>query len=104
MNMLLALPDEGKVLVFSLVTAVVAWLLAKINMGQYTQALAAVFAPIVITAVESWLAVIPPVFDDLTVSLLHLVVLFVSALGATVFVKRFKTPEVWLNGHKSAKG
>ncbi len=96
---LVALPDEGRILVLSLVTAGVAFLLSKVNMGQYTQVIAAVFAPIIITLIESGLQTIPPIFDNLVLSLIHLLVLFISgSIGALVFFKRAKQPKTLLNG------
>jgi hypothetical protein len=90
---LVALPDEAVTLILALVTAGVAWLLLKINMGQYTQALAAVFAPIIVTAIESFLQTIPPVFDNLVLSIIHILVLLVSgSLGTLILFRRAKTP------------
>lgn len=90
---LVSLPDDASVLILSLVTAGLAWLLVKVNMGAYTQALAAVIAPMIVTAIETFLGTIPPVFDNLVLSLLHLLVLFVSgSVGAFLLFKRAKTP------------
>lgn len=93
-NTLVALPDDAATLIAALVTAGLAWLLLKINLGQYTQVLAAAISPIIITLVEGWLGVIPPVFDNLVLSLLHLLVLFIGgSIGAFLFVKRANQPK-----------
>jgi len=96
---LIGLPDDAKVLVLSLLTAGIAYLLNRVNMGQYTQALAAVIAPIIITAIEAGLQTIPSIFDNLILSLIHLIVLFLAgSIGTLVFVKRAKTPKTLLAG------
>jgi hypothetical protein len=91
---LVALPDDATTLIAALVTAGLAYLLLKINMGQYTQTLAAAIAPIVITAIEGWLGLIPPIFDNLVLSILHLLVLFVGgSVGSFLLFKRAKQPK-----------
>jgi ABC-type transport system involved in cytochrome bd biosynthesis fused ATPase/permease subunit len=95
---LVALPDEASVLILSLLTAGVAWLLAKVNMGQFTQPIAAALAPVIITALEGFLGTIPPVFDNLVLSLLHLLVLYVGgSIGVYVLAKRKPTNKGLLN-------
>lgn len=90
---LVALPDDALKLILALVTAGVAWLLLKVNMGQYTQLLAAAIAPIIIAAIESALGMIDPVFDNLLLSIIHLLVLFISgSIGTLLLFKRFKQP------------
>ena len=91
---LVQLPEEFTRLVLYAVTAGVAWLLLKVGMGQYTQALAAVIAPIVIAALERLTGMIPPVFDNLVLSILHLIVLFVGgSIGMFLLFKRARQPE-----------
>lgn len=91
---LVALPAEFQTLVLAVVTAGVAWLLLKVNMGDYTQSLAAVISPIVIAALERLTGMIPPVYDDVVLSILHLIVLFVSgSVGAFLLFKRAKNPK-----------
>lgn len=96
---LVALPQDAQTLILALLTAGIAWLLVKINMGQYTQALAAAIAPIIIAAIEMGLGMIPPVYDDIVTAVLHwLVLLIAGSIGATVFFKRIKTPSKFMEG------
>lgn len=95
---LVALPDEGRILILTLITSAVTFLLLKINMGQLTEPIVAILAPILITAVESFLQTIPPVFDNLVLSIIHVIVLGVGSLGAYVVFKRSRTPKSILNG------
>jgi Na+-transporting methylmalonyl-CoA/oxaloacetate decarboxylase gamma subunit len=91
---LVALPDDATTLIAALVTAGVAYLLLKVNMGQYTQTLAAAISPIIITVIEGWLGLIPPIFDNLVLSILHLLVLFVGgSVGSFLLFKRAKQPK-----------
>lgn len=91
---LLELPDEGRILVLSLVSAGVTWVLLKlsevfkIDLSGWSNAVAAALAPILITLVESGLQLIPPIFDNLLLSIIHLLVLFVGSLGVFFLVKR----------------
>lgn len=91
---LMELPDEGRLLVLMLVTAVVTWLLLKASeffkkdLSGYSNAIAAAIAPILITLIESWLQLIPPVFDNLVLSIIHLLVLLVGSIGAFFVFKR----------------
>lgn len=95
---LVALPDEGRILVLTLITAVVTFLLLKINMGQLTEPIVAILAPILITAIEAFLQTIPPVFDNLVLSIIHVIVLGVGSLGSYVLFKRSNTPKKILSG------
>lgn len=91
------LPDEFRDLILAAVTAGVLWLLTKVNLGQFTDALAAVIAPIIVAALERLTGQIPPVFDNLVLSILHLIVLFVSgSIGFYLFVKRARNPRYLL--------
>jgi hypothetical protein len=88
------LPDEGVNLIFVLVTAALGWLLAKVPfLGSYKEAIAAIAAPIIITFVESWLGTIDPIFDNLVLTLIHALVLFVAALGTIIATKRVSAKE-----------
>ena len=91
---LLQLPDEGRLLVLSLVTAGVTFALLKlsdvfkIDLSGWSNAVAAALAPILITLIESGLQLIPPIFDNLVLSIIHLLVLLVGSLGAFFLAKR----------------
>jgi hypothetical protein len=90
------LPDEALQLIRWAVTAGVAWLLLKVDMGGFTQILAAAIAPIVIAALERLTGMIPPVFDNLVLSLIHLLVLFIGGLGSFLLFKRAREPKTLL--------
>lgn len=96
---LLELPDEGRILVLSLVAAGVTWVLLKlsevfkIDLSGWANAVAAALAPILITIIESGLQLIPPIFDNLVLSIIHLLVLLVGSLGTFFLVKR-KAPSI----------
>ena len=96
---LMQLPEEGRLLVLMLVTAGVTWLLLKasvvfnIDLSGYANAAAAAIAPILITLIESWLQLIPPIFDNLVLSIIHLIVLAVGSIGA-FFLFRRKAPSL----------
>ena len=91
---LMELPDEGRLLVLSLITAGVTWVLLKlsdvfkIDFSGYANAIAAALAPIVVTAIERYLQLIPPIFDNLVLSIIHLLVLLVGSLGVFFLAKR----------------
>lgn len=96
---LVSLPDDARTLILTLLTAAFAWLLAKINMGQFTQPIAAALAPVIILAIENLLGMIPPSFDNIVLAILHWLVLFISgSIGALVLAKRAKTPKTLLDG------
>lgn len=96
---LMQLPDEGRLLVLMLVTAGVNWLLLqlslffKVELQGYANALAAAIAPIFVVLIESGLQLIPPVFDNLVLSIIHLIVLAVGSIGA-FFIFRRKAPSL----------
>jgi hypothetical protein len=99
---LMQLPDEGRILILTLLTAGLAWLLTKINMGQYTEALAAAIAPIIITGIEMGLQMIPALYDNVVLSIIHLLVLFIGgSIGFVFFFKRVKEPKTLLGGRAS---
>lgn len=87
---LVALPPEFTDFILTLVTAGIAWLLLKVNLGDFTQPLAAVIAPIITTVLERLLGQIPPVYDNLVVSILHLIVLALGSIGAVIVARRFR--------------
>ena len=96
---LMELPDEGRLLVLMLITAGVTWLLLKlsevfkIDLSGYANAIAAAIAPILITLIEAGLRLIPPIFDNLVLSIIHLIVLLVGSIGAFFLFKR-KAPSL----------
>ena len=96
---LMQLPDEGRILVLSLLSAGLTWLLLKaseffkVDLSGYANAVAAALAPIIITAIERFLQLIPPVLDNLVLSLIHLLVLLVGSLG-TFFLFKRKAPSL----------
>jgi len=93
-NGLQQLPDEGRLLVFMLLTAGVTWLLLKasvvfkVDLSGYANAVAAAVAPILITLIEVGLKLIPPVFDNIVLTIIHLIVLAVGSIGAFFLFKR----------------
>lgn len=93
------LPDEAQNLIFILVTAGVTWVLLKlsevfkIDLSGYTNAIAVALAPIIVAVIERWLAVIPPVFDNIVLTIIHLIVLLVGSIG-TFFLLQRKAPRL----------
>ena len=93
------LPEEGSLLVLMLVTAGLTWILLKlsevfkIDLSGYANAIAAVLAPILITLIESYLQLIPPIFDNLVLSIIHLLVLLAGSVG-TFFLFKRRTPSL----------
>lgn len=98
-NTLNSLPDEGRLLVLILVTSGVTWVLLKasilfhVDLSGYANAVAAGLAPILITLIEAGLKLIPPVFDNLALTIIHLIVLAVGSIG-TFFVFRRQVPSL----------
>src|SRR5262245_2967141 len=91
---LTTLPEDAVRLIGAAVTAGVAWLLLKVDLGQYTAALAAALAPIVVAVLERLLGLIPPVYYNVVLSVIHLLVLFLSgSIGVFLFIKRVRSPE-----------
>lgn len=93
------LPDEGRNLVFILLSAGLTWLLLKlseatgVDLGGYANAVATALAPIIITLIESALNLIDPVFDNIVLTIIHLIVLLVGSIGAFFLFKR-KAPSL----------
>lgn len=92
------LPDEGRLLVLSLVTAAVTWALLQISkifgidFSGYATAIAAVLAPLLITVIEGYLNLIPRIFDNLVLSVIHLLVLLIGSVGALLLLKKKAVP------------
>lgn len=95
-----SLPDDAKALILQGVTAAVLWVLLllggwfKIELGGYANAIAAALAPVVVVVIESYLQLIPPVFDNVVASVIHLIVLLVGSLGAVWLVQRKPAPSL----------
>lgn len=96
---LIALPDEARLLILSLITAGVMWVLLwlsarfGVDLSGWANAVAAALAPIIITVIESWLQLIPPAFDNIVLTIIHLLVLLIGSLGAFFLFKR-KAPSL----------
>jgi hypothetical protein len=97
---LLALPDEGRLLILSLVTAGVTWILLKlsevfkIDLSGYANLIATALAPIIVTIVEGYLQMIPPALDNVVLTLIHLAVLLLGSLGLFWVAKRKPAPSL----------
>jgi uncharacterized transporter YbjL len=94
------LPEEGVNLVFILVTAAVTWLLLtlkdffKIDLSGYAGALAAALAPLLVAWFESYLQLIPAIFDNVVLTVIHLIVLLVGSLGTFWLFQRKAAPSL----------
>ncbi len=90
------LPEEGSLLVLMLVSAAVTWALVElgtvlgIDLGGYVAPIAAVLSPLIITLIEGYLQLIPPIFDNLVLSIIHLIVLAVGSIGTLIAIRRTK--------------
>ena len=81
---LVGLPEEGRLLVLSLVTAgltaALLWLggLMKLDLGGFVQPIAAAVSPLIIAVIEYFLGMIPSVYDDFVLVVIHYIVLFLG--------------------------
>ena len=88
------LPDEAQNLIFILLTAAVTWVLLKlsavfkIDLSGYANAIAVAISPIIVAMIERWLAVIPPAFDNIVLTIIHLIVLLVGSIGTFFLLQR----------------
>jgi len=95
------LPEEGQLLVLMLVTAGLTWLLLqvsvllKIDLSGYASPVAAVLAPIIVTIIERYLQLIPSIFDNLVLSIIHLIVLLVGSIGSFFVFRMAKSPKTF---------
>jgi len=93
------LPEEAQTLIFILLTAAVTWVLLKlsevfkIDLSGYANAIAVALAPIIVAIIEDWLALIPPAFDNIVLTVIHLIVLLVGSIG-TFFLLQRKAPRL----------
>lgn len=96
---LVGLPDDARNLVLVLVTAGLTWVLIqlsnliKLDLSGYAPPLAAVLAPIIITVIENYLGLIPPIFDDLVLAVIHFLVLLIGGIGTFVAWSRVKNKQ-----------
>ena len=96
---LMQLPDEARLLILTLVTAGVTWVLLqlsvalKIDLSGYVQPIAAVLAPIIVTVIENYLQLIPPAFDDIVLTVIHFIVLLLGSIGTFFVFKRVKNKQ-----------
>lgn len=94
------LPEEGSMLVFSLVTAGLTWVLLqlsavlKVDLSGYANMLASALAPVLVALIESKLQLIPPIFDDIVLSVIHIIVLLAGSLLVFHFVQRKPAPSL----------
>lgn len=94
------LPDEGRALVFMIVTAGVTWALLKlgevlkIDLSGWSNTIAAVLAPVLVAILERYLQLIPSVFDNIVLTIIHLIVLLVGSLGTIWIVQRKPAPSL----------
>lgn len=94
------LPEEAQLLILSLITAGMTWVLLqlsavfKIDLSGYANMIAAVLAPIIVTLIESWLQLIPPVFDNIVLTVIHLIVLLAGSLGVIWVAQRKPAPSL----------
>lgn len=90
------LPDEGKLLVMTLVTAGLAALLlwfgnlVGLELGGWVQPIVAVVAPLLITVIEHFLGMIDPIFDAVLLTVIHYLVLLFGGIGSVVLFRRVK--------------
>lgn len=90
---LTTLPDDFKLLILNLVSAGVGWLLLKVNLGDFTQLLAAVLAPMIVTILERLTGGIPPIYDNLVLSILHIIVVSIGTIGLLIIARRIRQPQ-----------
>lgn len=98
-NGLMQLPEEGRLLVLIAVTAGVTWGLLKlsqltgVDLKGHAGPVAAGVAPIFVTLIEAGLRLIPPIFDNIVLAIIHLIVLLVGSVG-TFFLFKRKVPSL----------
>lgn len=96
---LAGLPEEGLQLVLFLVTAVVAYLLLqlgvllKLDLSGYVQPIVAIVAPILVAFIEKYLGMIPSIYDNVVLTIIHLIVLLVGSVGTVLIANRVRRKE-----------
>ncbi len=94
------LPEEGVSLVFIVLTAAVVWVLLKlkdffkIDLSGYANAIAAALAPLLVTFIEQYLKLIPPIFDGIVIAVIHNLFLLVGGLGVIWLAQRKPAPSL----------
>lgn len=97
---LMQLPDEGRVLIMTLLTAGLTWLLLQlgkvipVDFSGYGAVIAAALAPVIITAIEYFLQMIPPTYDQLVLTLIHLLVVGLGSIGLFHAVGQIRNKQV----------
>jgi hypothetical protein len=93
---LVALPDEGKILIMTLLSAGLTWLLLQVgkripvDLSGYGPALAAAIAPIITVVIEYFLQMIPATYDSIVLTVIHLIVVAVGSLGLFQIIAKVK--------------
>ena len=88
------MPEEGQKLISWLVTAGVTWLLLqasiffKVELGGYVNAVAVAISPIIVAIFEYWLNFIPQIYDNVVLTVIHLIVLLVGSIGTWFLFQR----------------
>lgn len=97
---LMQLPDEGRQLVSILLSAAIVWLLLQISalvgwdLSGYAPPIIAAVSPLIITIIERYLQMIPSIYDDFVLVVIHYLVLLLGSVGTVIAVKRIKRKEV----------
>jgi len=84
-------PTELQTLIATLLTAGLTWLVLQIkgiDLSGYVPAIVAAISPILITLIQGWLGLIPPVYDELVLAIIHVIVVGLGSLGALLLAKR----------------
>jgi hypothetical protein len=90
------LPDEGRILVLELITSglivVLLWVgkYIPIDARGYAQAIAAVLSPLAVTGIERYLQLIPPIYDNLVLVIIHYIVLFLGGVATVIVYRRVR--------------
>jgi len=85
--MLVALPDDAKLLLSGAVGAAILWLLLwlstyfKVDLAGYAAPLAALVTPVIVFVIEMGLGFINPSLDALVLTVIHFLVLLMGSLG-----------------------
>jgi hypothetical protein len=93
-NGLVAIPPELNDAIGFGVTALLTWVLVQAGLAMnldltgYLTPLVAVLSPIIVTLAENALGTIPPAFDNIVLTLIHLGILILGSLGVLTFVRK----------------
>ena len=92
------LPDDAKLLILGLITSLLTALFSfafvkwGLDLRGFTVELAAVLAAIVVAVFEFALKLLVFIPDNILLTIIHLIVLALSGLGAAWFLSRRRTP------------